>query len=201
MVGRESNVFDLPECTYGALRNALQTRNPQQFLHTIEFYPQEGKYHYDGHAACKVVMSPEESARHKNLCPVCKKDLVLGVDHRVQAIADRAVGVATNKVPFKSVIPLYEIISECLGVSRASKKVMALYESMLEAGENEFNILLDLSADEIKKISNEMIAEAVMRMRAGKVSAQPGYDGVYGKITVFSADELKAQKPAQKALF
>src|SRR3989339_641379 len=200
-LGREANVFDMDEVTFAELKRILKEKDKKKFLYTIEFYPQEGKYHFDGHKDCKFFCSPEESLKLKNICPVCQKSLVLGVDHRVVALADRELGFEPkNKIPFKSIVPLCEIIAEIMQVGKQSKKVMKIYEQMLKNGGNEFNILLELSREEIVKIGNEMIAEAVIRVRSRQVKAVPGYDGEFGKITVFDQDELKKMKPRQVSL-
>ena len=201
-LGREANVFNFTELTFAELKNILKNKDSENFLRTIEFYPQEGKYHYDGHRDCGVCFSPEDSLKHKNICPKCQKPLVLGVDHRIAELADREVGFKpVRRIPFQSIIPLAEIISEVLGVGKQSKKVTAVYNEMITAGDNEFNILLNLDRTAITSISSEIIAEAIMRMRLGKISARPGYDGEFGRITVFAAGELKKIIPAQSNLF
>jgi len=201
-LGREANVFDWDKVSFDELRNTLKNNDPKRFLYTIEFHPEEGKYHYDGHRSCDICFSPAESLKHKNICPVCKKPLILGVDHQVETLADRDSDYQPkDRIPFKSMIPLYEIIAECFGVGKGSKRVMALYEKMLEEAGTEFKILLDLSREEITKYSNEMIAEAVIRMRKGKVHKTPGYDGVFGQIKVFSPEEMEKLKPKQKEMF
>jgi uncharacterized protein (TIGR00375 family) len=202
MIGREANVFEFSEGTYNELFQTLKKQDPTKFKYTIEFYPQEGKYHADGHRSCDINYSPAESKRHKNICPVCKKELVLGVDHRVEELADRAVDFnSEEKISYKNLIPLYEIIAECLRVNKTAKKVLALYEDMIDNGENEFNILLNLTREEIATISNSLIAEAIMRMRDNKVYKVAGYDGVYGIIKVFAPGELDKISAKQKELF
>jgi len=203
-IGREANVFDFEEFTYNELYETLKKKNRTKFLYTIEFFPEEGKYHYDGHASCKFVCPPEESKKLKNICPSCKKNLVLGVDHRVVDLADRDLGfIPDNSIPFKSLIPLQEIIAECLGKQKSSKCVGEFYENLIANGGSEFNILLDLSPEEIEKISNPLLAEAIRRMRNKKIMPKPGYDGIYGIIKVFNKDETDKIKFTlkQKSLF
>jgi DNA helicase II / ATP-dependent DNA helicase PcrA len=201
MIGREANVFEFEKLTYDELYQTLKTQDQKKFLHTIEFYPQEGKYHADGHRACDVNFTPAESLKHKNICPVCKKELVLGVDHRVAELADRELGFKPpNKIPYKNLIPLNEIIGECLRVNKTSKKVKALYEQIVERGGNEFNVLLNLTREEITAIGNSTIAEAITRLRDNKVYRVAGYDGVYGVIKVFAPGELERIIPKQKTL-
>ncbi len=202
-LGREANVFDLQEFTYSEIKKIIETKDSKKFLNTIEFFPQEGKYHYDGHMSCGFSCAPDESKKkYKNICPKCKRALVLGVDHRVEDLADRSVGYKNKRfIPYKNIIPLQEIIAECQKKSKNAKAVIVQYEEMIAKGVSEFNILLELSRENIKNISNELVAEAVMRMRAGNVMAIPGYDGVYGIVKVFKEGELITQKPNQKKMF
>lgn len=190
-IGREANVFDLEEVTYDAIYDVLKNKDKKRFLYTVEFYPEEGMYHVDGHRACKFSCSPQESiSKYKNICPVCKKELVLGVEHRVEALADRKLGFQpANAIPFKSLVPLQEIIAECLQRGKNTKGVQTIYEKMLEE-KTEFEILLNLERAEIKNMSNDLIAEAIERVRAGKVYKTPGFDGQYGVVKVFSEKEL-----------
>ncbi|KKR06677.1 MAG: and RNA helicase protein [Parcubacteria group bacterium GW2011_GWC2_39_14] len=201
-LGREANVFDLKDYTYDEIREIIKTKDKKRFLYTIEFFPQEGKYHYDGHLSCNFSCAPHEAKlKYKNICPKCKRPLVLGVDHRVEDLADRPLGFKPkNLIPYKSLIPLQEIIAECQQKTKSCKSVVAQYEEMIAKGGSEFNILLNLSRNDIKNISTELIAEAIMRMRDGKIIATPGYDGVYGVIKVFKEGELLSQKSKQKVL-
>ena len=196
-IGREANVFDLEEVNYDEIYNIIKTKDLKKFLYTIEFYPQEGRYHFDGHSKCKFVCTPQESKnKHKNICPVCKKELVLGVEHRVDDLADRKLGFRPkNATPFKSLVPLQEIIAECYQKGKLTKTVQTVFEEMLEK-KTEFEILLDLTRKEIELISSEIIAEAIIRVREGKVYTQPGYDGEYGTVKVF--DETDINKQLQK---
>lgn len=198
-LGREANVFDLPEPTYQALAESLRTK--QNLLHTIEFFPEEGKYHADGHRACHVVLSPEESKRHNGVCPRCQLPLVIGVLNRVEELADQMAEVGEkHHPPFKSIIPLPEIIGEVLGAGPASKKVCAAYTDLIKQGGNEFAVLLDHAHDDLSRMTSPEIAEAIRRVRAGQVSVQPGYDGVYGTIRIFEEHERQG-KSAQASLF
>ena len=199
-LGREANVFDLTEFTYNEIYEVIKNKDKKKFLYTIEFFPQEGKYHFDGHRDCKFVCSPRESKKLKNICPVCKKELVLGVDHRVADLADREFGFEpANAIPYKSLVPLKEIIAECLQKNRSSKAVEVLYEKILEQ-KTEFEILLDLNRKEIDHLAGETISELIMRVRLGKITAQPGYDGEFGKIRIFSDEEKRKFLPAQNKL-
>ncbi len=202
MLGREANVFDFEKFTYDELHDTLKNQDTKKFVNTIEFYPQEGKYHADGHVLCNVCWSPEESLRNKNICPVCKKELVLGVEHRVAHLGDRQVTeMPKGKIPFKSIIPLPEIISEIYNVGKTSKKVQEKYEELLQKMGSEFDILLYKSIEEIKAAAGENLALSIQRMREGKILAQPGYDGVFGKIRVYSDEEREQFQAKQKELF
>jgi len=201
-IGREANVFDA-ELSYEGIAGAIKKDSKNKILNTIEFFPEEGKYHFDGHKDCKISFSPAESKKHKNICPVCKKPLVIGVLNRVEELADRPEGfMPKNATPFKSLIPLQEIIAESIFSSVASKKTTEHYNNLIKNVGNEFKILLDTERKEIEKFSLPEIAEGIFRVRDGKVIIEPGYDGVYGKIKIFSDQEkvgIKGKK--QNKLF
>ena len=203
-IGREANVFNA-DLSYNSITDILKTKDKKKFLYTVEFFPEEGKYHYDGHRTCDISLSPKESKKYDNICPKCKKPLVIGVLNRVEELADRAINFKPNNaIPFKSLIPLNEIIAESIGVSTASKKVAEYYNQLIKNIGSEFKILLDSSKKEIEENSLSKIAEGVMRVREGKVFIEPGYDGVYGKIEIFSKQEkenFKKEKINQKKLF
>lgn len=191
-IGREANVFDT-DLNYFAIRDAIKEKDPKKFLYTIEFFPEEGKYHYDGHRLCNISFSPEQSKKHNNICPKCGTPLVIGVLNRVAELADREYGFKPkNAIPYKSLIPLEEIIAEALGVSTASKQVPKYYDALINNLGNECKILLQSSYNEISQASLPEIAEAITKVRDGKVVIEPGYDGVYGKIKIF--DGLKKNK-------
>lgn len=193
-IGREANVFDA-ELSYEGIMGAIKKDGKNKLLHTIEFFPEEGKYHFDGHKDCKISFSPQESKKHKNTCPVCKRPLVIGVLNRVEELADRPEGfIPKNALPFLSLIPLQEIIAESISSSVASKKTMEHYNNLIKNLGNEFKILLDIERKEIEKFSLPEIAEGVSRVREGKVIIEPGYDGVYGKIKIFSNQEKSVTK-------
>jgi len=199
-IGREANIFDT-EVNYQSIFDAIKFKNTKKFLYTIEFFPEEGKYHYDGHKTCDLCLSPQESKKYNNICPRCGKTLTIGVLNRVEKLADRPEGFKPkNIIPFKSLIPLQEIIAESVGKSVASKEVVKQYNNLTVKLGSEFKILLEASHEEIKKNSLPEIADGIIRVRKGKVFIEPGYDGVYGKIKIFS--ELSAQKNiSQKTLF
>ncbi len=181
-IGREANVIEMTELSYKNVLAAIRER--KGFVETIEVDPGYGKYHFDGHRLCGVVMSPQESAEHKNICPKCGKKMTIGVLNRVEQLADpeRPEGfVKKDAIPFKSLIPLSEIIAELNGFPIASRKTWEVYNALIERFGNEFNILLEAPEDELKKVVDEKLAAAVMKNREGKIQVKPGYDGEYGK--------------------
>lgn len=197
-LGREANIFD-EEISYRAITDAIKTK--KGFLGTIEFFPEEGKYHYDGHRACGVSLSPEETIKRNYLCPVCGKRVTVGVMHRVEKLADRKIGfIPSGAPPFYSIIPLPEIISETIKVGVNSKAVKDNYLQLLEKLGNEFNILMDLPLADIERAGTPLIGEALARMRSGNVHISPGFDGEYGKVRFFEEVERKEIK-GQATLF
>lgn len=199
-IGREANVFNC-EMSYGSIMDAIKSKDPEKFLCTIEFFPEEGKYHYDGHANCGVSMSPEESKKLNDICPECGKKMTIGVLHRVDDLGDREEGhKPINSIPYKNFIPLDEVISEAIGVGPKSKSVMVIYDKLVSVLGNELYILIDAEYADIVSVSgNERVAEGVRRMREGKVKIQPGCDNQYGKISLFEEGE-EIKKP-QSSLF
>jgi len=196
--GREANVFNLTELSYKNIINAIKTK--RGFDYTIEFYPEEGKYHWDGHRDCNVFLPPEEAEKTKNICPKCGKPLTIGVLHRVKELADRKEPFLPPSGPgFKNLIPLAEIISQVLKVGKQSKKVENVYFDLIKKGGSEFNILLDLTKKELEKI-DKGISEAIILVREGEVIKNPGYDGVYGEIKIKFLEEDNKNKN-QKTLF
>ena len=190
-LGREANVFDT-EISYPAIIEAIKSKDPQKFLYTIEFFPEEGKYHFDGHRLCNISLSPQESKKYNNICPNCGKPLTIGVLNRVDLLADRPEGFKPERaIPFKSLIPLAEIIADTLGVLSGAKQVEKEYENLIEKFGNEFEILLNASPRNLKEATSPEIAEGIERVREGKVFIEPGYDGVYGKIKIFSPEDKK----------
>jgi len=199
-IGREANIFDT-ELSYPAIIEAIKQKDPQKFLYTIEFFPEEGKYHYDGHRDCEISCSPEETKKYNGICPVCGKPLTIGVLSRVEELADRPEGFKPeNVIPYKSLIPLEEMIAEVLGVGVGTKGVEKEYKNLIGKFGSELGILLDVSLSDLKSETLPEINEAISRMREGKVHVEPGYDGVYGKIRIFSEGEKK-KVSGQKSLF
>jgi uncharacterized protein (TIGR00375 family) len=178
-MGREANVLDI-NLTYDNLIEAIRTK--KGFKETIEVDPNYGKYHLDGHRNCNICLDPKESLKNKNICPKCKRSLTIGVLHRVEELADRPEGFKPkNAVPFKSLIPLSEIISALLNSSVATKKVWQEYYNLINKFKSEFHILLDADKEELSKATHEKIADAIIKIRHGNIKIKPGYDGVYGQ--------------------
>ncbi len=197
-MGREANIFDT-DVSYPAIMEAL--RSGKGFAGTIEFFPEEGKYHYDGHRLCGVSLTPEETKKHDYLCPMCGKRVTVGVMHRVDELADRAEGTKPKSArPFRSIIPLSEIISEALQVGVSSKAVNNVYQRMLAVLGSELGILIDIPLSDIEEAVSPYLREAIARMRAGKVNIAPGFDGEYGKVRIFEEVERKKIK-GQTLLF
>ena len=183
-LGREVTIFDI-EPTYQNLLKAIRTR--EGFVETIEVNPAYGKYHVDGHRNCNVNLEPKESLKLNNLCPVCKKPLTIGVLHRVEKLADREEGYApSNAQKYKTLIPLSDLISALRKKGIATKGVWAEYNKLIESFGNEFNVLLNASEEELKKINPEL-APLIMLNREGKIEVKPGYDGVYGEPVITKA--------------
>lgn len=197
-MGREANIFDTG-MSFGDIMSALKTK--QVFLGTIEFFPEEGKYHYDGHRACGVSLSPEETIGHGFLCPKCRKRVTVGVLHRAEKLADRPPGYKPEGAPlFHSLIPLAEVIAETMGVGVSSKTVDMEYRRLIQGLGNEFSVLMDAPIADIQRVSTQLVGEAIERMRSGNIHVVPGYDGEYGKVKIFELAERKEVK-GQATLF
>ena len=182
-LGREANLLDI-DCSYEGLYQAIQTGKGLEG--TVEFFPEEGKYHFDGHRKCGVSLSPVEAERLGGICPVCGKKLTMGVDHRVEQLADREEGfVKKDGKKYESLVPLPEVVAACMGYSTASKKVQGCFEQMMQTLGTEFDILRNVPAEDIKSCAGERIAEGIENVRTGNVKRIPGYDGEYGKIQLF----------------
>jgi uncharacterized protein (TIGR00375 family) len=191
-LGREATVLDVPELSYQNIFEAIKSRDPEKFLFTIEFFPEEGKYHYDGHRDTGHSQSPQETKKAAGKCKICGKPITVGVMARVEELAakDRPESYqAGNRVPFKKLVPLSEIIREALGVSGETKKVKKIYEDLLNLVGSEFKILLEAPRQEIAKAADARVAEGVIRARAGRLSIEPGYDGEFGKVKIFNEEE------------
>jgi len=190
-IGREANVFDT-EISYPKILEAIKAKDPQKFLYTIEFFPQEGKYHYDGHRLCGISLSPAESKKYNNICPNCGRPLTIGVLNRVEELADRPEGFKPQgAIPFKSLIPLEQIIADAINQGVGTIQAEKEYKNLIEKFNSEFEVLLNASKEDLEKFTLPEIALGIIRAREGKVFIEPGYDGVYGKIRIFSEGEQK----------
>jgi len=195
-LGREANVFEIDpkNLSYDEIYKIIQTKDKKKFLYTIEFFPEEGKYHGDGHRDCGVSLTPEQTVKNKGICPICRKSLTVGVLNRVNQLADRKPGFKLDSISYKNVVPLAEILAEYFSQGKNTKKVMAAYNEMITRGGSEFKILLDLSVAELNQITEPEIALGIKNIRAGRVEVAAGYDGVYGSVRVFSPNHIKLAK-------
>ena len=199
-LGREVCVFDT-DLNYNSLFSAIRSKDPSKFLFTVEFFPEEGKYHYDGHRNCKVRWSPKETNKHNGLCSVCLKPVTVGVMNRVDKLADRDDSFEPkDPIPFKNLIPLQEIIAEAKGKGVNTKGVQAEYQKAVQQFGSEFKILLDMPEAELRKGLAPEIAEGIIRVRQGRVNIAPGFDGEFGKIKLFGKNEEKTAKDIQLTL-
>lgn len=197
-LGRECSVFDIEKVSYSSLFSAIKKR---ETAYTVEVPPHFGKYHYDGHRNCGVSMAPKQALLRKNICPVCMKQLTIGVEHRVQDLADRDEGfVPEGSVPFKTLIPLDELLASVHGTTAYSKKIQLMSNLLVEKFGSELAVLLDASHEEIAR-TDEKAADAIMKNRSGKIAVVAGYDGVYGKpLMNEEVAEQKIPLQAQKNL-
>lgn len=185
-LGREANVFEMDAPSYGALHCILSTHDTKKFVETIEFFPEEGKYHADGHRDCAFWCLPDETKRLKGLCPICGKPLTIGVLHRIDTLADRPMDLPrpSGMVPFRSIVPLDLVIGGALDVGQGSKRVREERERMVADGRTEFGVLLDMPESELMRIARPEVVQSLLRMRRGELFIRPGYDGVFGEVSL-----------------
>jgi len=204
-IGREANVFELDKLTYMEVVDAIRRKDPKRFKFTIETDPAYGKYHWTGHRNCKVSLPPQEAIKYGNRCPVCGRKLTRGVDQRIEELADRPADYTPeNAIGYKRLLPLSEIITAVLGVSyQGAKTVWSVYTPLVKKFGDEYTVLIDAPKEEMSKIVDSRIAEAIVRVREEKARVIPGYDGVYGQLAIFEdkQEEVKPQKPSQKSIF
>jgi len=215
-LGREATVFELAGLSFENIRNAIVGQEGSSIAYTIEFYPEEGKYHYTGHRNCKVVYSPNETRKKGITCPVCGRPLTVGVMSRVEHLASQEIEIETEldefgvrwikqKVsgpaslgsggrPYVMLVPLSEILSEALASGPASQKVLGVYEQLLSSFGTEFAVLLETNAEDIKRIAGDRVAEAIDKVRRGDIVIEPGYDGVFGKVGIWREEEEGQKK-------
>lgn len=198
-LGREATVFEIEKkkFTYQDIKKAIQE---QKITYTIEFYPEEGKYHYTGHRKCGVKQSPEETKKLGTICSVCGRKLTVGVMHRVEELANRSIGYQPkNRPPYKMLVPLMEILSEASGVGVSSQTVETEYNRLVEKFQSEFDVLLRINPLEVAKVAGEKVAQGIKRVREGKIVVDPGYDGVFGTVKIWG--EKETEKKKQMSLF
>jgi len=211
-LGREATVFEISNLSYDAVRKALRGEEPEKISYTIEFYPEEGKYHYTGHRNCKVVYSPEAVRGKGLICPVCGKKLTFGVMSRVEALAGSSIEtfsekdefgvrwikakgkVLENKRPYVMLVPLLEIIAEAVNLGVESQKVIGLYELLINHFGSEFSVLLKTHLEDIEKVGGSRLREAVQKVRSGDIVIKPGYDGVFGTVKIWEEKEKYMNK-------
>ncbi|MFC2145767.1 UvrD-helicase domain-containing protein [Acidobacteriota bacterium] len=199
-LGRNSNRFDT-ELSYHAIISAMKTGDPNHFFGSIDLFPQEGKYHYDGHRKCGICWDPVETLEHDGICAKCGKPVTVGVMNRVVQLSDREnLSLRKNKHPFKSIIPLKEMLGELAGVGPNSKKVAQTYMELIKKGVPELELLLETPLEDIKTMGSEELTEAIYRMRNREIYIREGFDGEYGIIKVFDEDERPALD-SQNCLF
>jgi len=196
-LGRECNVFDLKKPTYWEILEVIKKKDKKRFLFTVEVNPAYGKYHWTGHRKCNVRLSPKQALKINDICPKCGRKMTVGVEERVEELADREEGfVPKDAIPFKDLIPLSELIKTAFSIDTFySKKVWSEFNKLVKKFDNEFNILLYVPRDELEKMTRKRLVDVIMKNREGKVKIIPGYDGVYGE-PVF--DELKFQRLQEK---
>ena len=188
-IGREATIFDLKKLTYRNLINAIRTK--EGFISTVEFWPEEGKYHFSGHRACKVSLGPKESLKLNNVCPKCNKGVTVGVAQRVEELADRPEDEKRKIQNSSHLIPLSELIAVSIGKGVTTKAVWDEYNKLIAKFDSEFNILLDVPEDQLEGVTTKTIASLIIRNRQGKIKVKPGYDGVYGEIMFKDEPEQK----------
>ena len=203
-IGREANVLELDRLTYMEVVDAIRKKDPKRFKYTIETNPAYGKYHWSGHRKCNVSLPPQEAMKYGNHCPVCSRKLTRGVDQRIEELADRPADYTPeNPIGYKRLLPLSEIIKAVLDVSYpGAKKVWSIYNPLINKFGDEYTVLIDASKQEMEKIVDSRIAEAIVRVREEKAQVIPGYDGVYGQLVIFNQkqEDTAQHKPKQKSM-
>jgi len=203
-IGREANVFELKQLTYREVVDTIRKKDPKRFKYTIETNPAYGKYHWTGHRNCNVSLPPQEAKKYGNHCPVCGRRLTRGVDQRIEELADRPADYTPeNPIGYKRLLPLSEIIKAVLGVSYpGAKKVWSIYNPLIAKFGDEYTVLMDAPKQEMAKVVDSRIAEAIVRVREEKAKVIPGYDGVYGQLVIFDEkqEDVSQQKPKQKSM-
>jgi len=198
-LGRECNVFDLKKLAYWEILDTVKNKDKNKFLFTIEVNPAYGKYHWTGHRNCDVRLSPKQALKINDICPKCRRKMTVGVEERVEELADREEGfIPKDAIPFKHLIPLSELIKTIFKIDTLySKTVWSEYNKLIEQFDNEFNVLLDAPREDLEKVTKKQLVDVIMKNREGKIKIIPGFDGVYG-IPVFDEFEFKRYEEKQK---
>jgi len=200
-LGRNACVFNT-DLSFFHIRQALEKNNLEQYQGTLDMYPHQGKYHYDGHRKCNICLNPATTAQIDGICPECGKKVTYGVLNRVQELATRHEGyMPENRHGFKSIVPLVDILSEIFDVGPKTKKVATYYTRAIEALGPELEILVKKSVEQIDTANVPLLAEAIMKMRSGDINIDPGYDGEFGKVNLFSHQEKERLKGEKYLLF
>jgi len=200
-MGREANVFELERLTYNAILDAIREKDINRFKFTIETDPAYGKYHWTGHRNCKVSLPPQEAIKYGNRCPVCRRNLTKGVEQRVEELADRpAESRPQDAIGYIHLLPLSEIIATVLGVTYPSvQKVWEIYNALITKFGDEYTVLIDAPLEEMARIVDPRVAQAIVRVREDKVVVTPGYDGVYGEL-ILGDEQKKETKPKREPI-
>jgi uncharacterized protein (TIGR00375 family) len=202
-IGREANVFELEKLTYPKVVDTIRKKDKKHFKYTIETNPAYGKYHWTGHRNCNISLPPQEAKKYGSHCPVCGRKLTRGVEQRIEELADRPKDYTyENPIGYKRLMPLSEIITAVVGVSYpGTKRVWSVYNPLIQKFGDEYTVLINASEEEMSKIVDPQIAEAIVRVREEKAHVIPGYDGVYGQLVIFDEKQpVGPQKPKQKSM-
>ncbi|MFZ5932726.1 MAG: endonuclease Q family protein [Patescibacteria group bacterium] len=215
-LGREATVFELEEVSFGAVQRAIKGEGKERIAYTIEFYPEEGKYHYTGHRNCGIVYSPNETRKMGATCPVCGRGLTVGVMSRVEALAKRDIETKSEtdefgvrwvkdkegkRPPYVMMVPLLEILAEALASGVASQKVLGVFEALTSFFSSEFKVLLETPLVDLERVAGSRVAEGIGKVRGGDISIEPGYDGVFGQVKIWKEEEAPSQEVQQETLF
>lgn len=195
-IGREATVFELEEPSFKKIYEAVKDKNAGKVKYTIEFYPEEGMYHYDGHRNCGIRLTPKETKKNKGICPICKKPLTVGVMYRVDELADRELGYKPKEASsYIKLVGLAKVIAEAFGVKSAnSQKVLIEYENLIKNAGDEISILKDIELGKLQEITSPRVAEGIKRVRNMELTVEPGFDGRYGHVKIFDPEEVQKKQ-------